>query len=393
MQYISAPTVTAFISAATIIIGSGQVNSLLGIKSGSSSDFVGAWINVFKNFDKIRLGDTLLGLASLAVLLGMKNLNRIKKWPTFFKYLSLSRNALVVITGIVIAYIFELNGSQPFRLTGEIKEGLPDFKPPPFSSELDGKAYSFAEMFRALGLSLITIPLVSILESISIAKAFSKAKIVDATQELIALGLCNIFSSFVGSIPITGSLTRSAINNASGVRTQLGGCFTGALVLLALGLLTGTFYYIPKTVLAAVIIAAMISMIELHELVTIYRTKRSDIVPSLGTFLFSLWLGLEFGILVGIGINILFTLYNTSRPKISYKLEKVGEHDILVITPNQNLIYSSAEYFRSSISKKTLIDHPNVKLIVINGAFVSSIDTTVVKVSELLTQMINKIIF
>lgn len=119
-------------------------------------------------------------------------------------------------------------------------------------TELDGHVYSFGDMVQALGLSLITLPLVSILESVAIAKAFSKGKIVDATQEMIALGLCNIASSFFLSIPITGSFTRTAVNHNSGVKTTLGGVVTGCLVLLALGLLTSTFYYIPKTTLAAV---------------------------------------------------------------------------------------------------------------------------------------------
>lgn len=356
------------------------MKNLLGIKSGSSSEFIPAWSNIFKNYHEIKLSDTLLGLFSLAFLLGMKNLNRIKVWPKFFKFLSISRNAIVVIIGIVVAYVFYVNGREPFRLTGDIKRGLPNFAPPPFSTELNNRTYNFIEMSSSLGISLITIPLVAVLEAIAIAKAFSKGKVVDASQEMVALGLVNIVSSFVSSIPITGSLTRTAINNASGVMTQLGGCFTGILVLTALGLLTGTFYFIPKTVLAAVILVAMSSMIEIHEIVTIYRTKRSDIIPFLATFVFSLWLGLEYGILVGIVINIFFTLYSTSRPKISFEVEKVNDREVLVVTPKQSLIYSSAEYFKTLLFKKSNEEYSDAQVVIINGAYISSIDATVAKV-------------
>ena len=116
VQFISAPTIAAFISAATIIIGSGQIKPLLGIKSGSSSEFIDAWVNVYKHLDEIKISDTLLGLSSLVVLLGMKNLSRVTVWPKFFKYVAISRNAIVVITGMLVAYVFYLNGSEPFRL-------------------------------------------------------------------------------------------------------------------------------------------------------------------------------------------------------------------------------------------------------------------------------------
>ena len=90
---------------------------------------------------------------------------------------------------------------------------------------------------------------------------------------MIAVGLSNALGSFFQSMPVTGSFTRTAVNNASGVRTPMGGAVTGGLVILALALLTGTFYYIPKAVLAAIIIGAMIFMLEFEKMLEIWRAK------------------------------------------------------------------------------------------------------------------------
>ncbi|KMQ95241.1 sodium-independent sulfate anion transporter [Lasius niger] len=110
---------------------------------------------------------------------------------------------------------------------GSMGQGLPPFVPPPFSTTFQNRTYNFVEMTTAMGTTLFTIPIVSTIEHIAIAKAFGKGKPLDATQEMIALGVCNIFGSFVRSMPVTGSFTRTAVNHASGVKTPLGGIFTG----------------------------------------------------------------------------------------------------------------------------------------------------------------------
>lgn len=99
---------------------------------------------------------------------------------------------------------------------------------------------------------------------------------MDSNQEMLALGLCNIFGSFVSSMPVTGSFTRTAVNHASGVQTPMGGIVTGSLVLLACGLLTSTFTFIPKSTLAAVIIVAMYYMLELKIFLVLWRTKSKN---------------------------------------------------------------------------------------------------------------------
>lgn len=316
MQFLSESTVTGFINAATFTIASAQMRRLLGIKSGSANKFLDSWETLINHYDEIRLYDTLLGIASLAILIGIGKYAQAHKSSTILKYFSISRNGLVVFGGIIFAYLLHINDLHPFTLTGEVASGFPSLSLPPFTTVHNNETYSFTQMVDSMGFSIISIPLVTIIEIVAIAKSFSKGKVVDVTQELIAVGLCNIGASFVSSIPITGSFTRSAVNNASGVKTTAGGISTGVVVLLALGILTQTFFFIPRTSLAAVILAAMFALMEFKKVGEIYRTRRLDIIPFLATFIMSLWLGLDYGIMGGAAIDILFTLYNTSRPKI-----------------------------------------------------------------------------
>ncbi|XP_055588077.1 sodium-independent sulfate anion transporter-like isoform X2 [Uranotaenia lowii] len=378
VQFISMPVTAGFTSAAAITIASGQIKSLLGLH-GKSNEFLESWENVIHNIHLTRLWDSVLGIGTIVLLLLMMRLKDLGgRWRSLGKYLALSRNAIVVIGGTLLAYGLSSTGNTPFLLTGNVTSGLPPVQLPPFSTVVGNKTYEFSDMVSELGTSVIALPLIAILESIAIAKAFSKGKTIDATQEMIALGLCNIAGSFFSSMPVTGSFTRSAVNNNSGVRTPAGGVTTGLVVLLALGLLANTFYFIPKATLAAVIIAAMFFMVEFHAAAEIWRTKKIDIIPFFVTLLTCLLLGLEYGMVIGIAVNLCFVLYNTSRPKIAYYIEKVNGFDLLVVAPDQSLMYSSAEYLKSRILK--LSQQNSVDAIAINGTAINSIDSTVAKI-------------
>lgn len=181
-------------------------------------------------------------------------------------------------------------------------------------------------------------------------------------------------------MPTTGSFTRTAVNNTSGVRTTLGGIVTGSLVLLALGLLTDTFYYIPKAVLAAVIISAMIFMVDVDVAKTLWRTKRLDTLPFAVTIVACLFLGLEFGILIGMASHLLFVLYNTSRPDLQCECIEVGSagdgvQQVILVTPDQNLYFSAAEYVKSKVLK-AVAAHPDASTVVVHGHYVNYMDAT-----------------
>lgn len=301
--------------AAALTVGSGQINNLFGIQS-KSNEFLKSWINFFSHIQETRRNDAILGWCTLIFLLFMRvSLDLcfhmyISFCPTLLqklkdvkcglhllnRYLSLCRNVVAVFIGILLCYLLSRGENEmPFRINGEITPGLPPLRLPAFSTiDESGKYLNFGGMASQLGGALASIPLLSILESVAIAKAFcaykltnllqiilyiiyvsitAKGKIVDASQEMIALGLCNFFTSFFPAMPITGSFARSAVNNASGVQSQLGGAFTGILILMTLAFLTPTFAYIPKATLAAIIISAMIFMVEYDRIGEIWRAK------------------------------------------------------------------------------------------------------------------------
>ncbi|XP_065370270.1 sodium-independent sulfate anion transporter [Calliphora vicina] len=378
VRFISIPVIIGFTTAAAITIGSAQINNIFGIKA-PSNDLIPAWKHFFTHLNSIGWNDASLGIVSLIFLLAMKKAKDIPFGNrTFWKYVSLSRNSMAVIIGTFLAYILSRDGSQPFRVTGNVTAGLPPFRVPLHGTTINGTEVSLKEMLNTVGGSFASIPLVAILEVVAIAKAFSKGRIVNASQEMIALGMCNIMGSFVSSMPVTGSFTRTAVNNASGVKTTLGGLVTGALVLMALAFLTQTFYYIPKATLSAIIIAAMISLVEVEKIRDTWKSKKKDFFPFLVTLFICLFWSLEYGILCGIAANISYILYSSARPQIWLYTQKLMDYEFGMVDVKQKLDFASAEYLKEKVVEfVNFYQKDGIHLIVINGLEINSIDYTV----------------
>uniref|UniRef100_A0AAR5PMB3 SLC26A/SulP transporter domain-containing protein n=1 Tax=Dendroctonus ponderosae TaxID=77166 RepID=A0AAR5PMB3_DENPD len=370
IDFVSGPVSSGFTSAAALIIVTSQMKDLLGIEA-SGNTFVDTWKSLFHDIHHVRLWDTILGVICIVILLLLRMVAQINigrtEAPTKSDRIinkslwvfGTSRNAILVVLCGIIGYMFCRNGEPPFLVIGTVPQGLPDFKLPPFgfSKEINGTTVvtTFVQMISDLGSGIIVVPLVGILENISICKAFANGKPIDPTQELIAIGTANLLNSFVQSFPGTGSLSRSAVNNASGVRTPLGGLYTGVLVILALLFFTPYFYYIPKATLAAVIIAAVVFMVEVKVVKPMWRSKKSDFFLGIVTFVSCLVLPLEQGILIGIGINLVYVLYHAARPKISVeKLFSRGGTEYLLLTPDRCLIFPSTDYVRNLVTKHSI---------------------------------------
>uniref|UniRef100_A0A1B0CLE2 Uncharacterized protein n=1 Tax=Lutzomyia longipalpis TaxID=7200 RepID=A0A1B0CLE2_LUTLO len=400
VDFVSGPVSSGFTSAVALIIATSQVKDILGINAKGST-FISTWRSIFTEVQNTRPWDTVLGITCIAVLLIMKILATIKIGPADEELKSsrhkiinktlwlvgTARNAILVIICGAIGYSFQ-SSVVPFRLIGEVPAGLPSFQAPPFSipgnETLEIPDQSFLDMVSDMGSGLIVVPLIALMETIAICKAFANGKPVDATQELLAIGVGNIANSFVQGFPGTGSLSRSAVFNASGVRTPMANIYTSLLVIFALQFFTPYFYYIPKATLAAVIIAAVIFMVEVKVVKPMWRTKKSDLIPGLGTFIACLALPLEMGILLGVGLNMVFILYHAARPKISVEsLVSPGGIPYIIITPDRCLIFPSVDYVRNLVTKHSRKQNLPI---VIDCSHVYGADYTAATVVSLLTQ-------
>ncbi|SPP80152.1 sodium-independent sulfate anion transporter [Drosophila guanche] len=406
IDFVSGPVSSGFTSAVSLIILTSQIQSVLGI-TAKGNTFVEIWTQVFHNIEHTRPGDTVLGLTCIVVLLLMRSLSSRRIGPEdeslrsrfqrvvnkVLWIVGTARNAILVVVCCLMGYLLhtEEHGA-PFRVVGDIPPGLPSVQLPPTSLSANetssGAAESFVEMVHSMGSGLIVIPLISLMENIAICKAFANGKSVDASQELIAIGTANIFNSFVQGFPGTGALSRGAVNNASGVRTPLSNIYSGGLVMIALLFLTPYFYFIPRPTLAAIIIAAVVFMIEVKVVKPMWRAKKSDLVPGVGTFVACLVLPLEWGILIGVGLNVIFILYHAARPKLSTELLTTQSGtDYMMITPDRCLIFPSVDYVRNLVNKQSM--RQNVP-VVIDASHVYGADFTTATVIDSLISDFNQ---
>ncbi|XP_070580310.1 sodium-independent sulfate anion transporter-like [Ptychodera flava] len=239
-----------------------------------------------------------------------------------------------------------LLGNATEVLSGNATE-LPDLE----SGGYEKNYLPIGEVIADLNVGLAIIPLIGFLESVAIAKGFGRKNKyrVWPNQELIALGTANIMSSFVSAYPVTGSFSRTAVNSQSGVMTPMGGVFTGLLVIISLAVLTPLFFFIPKSALAAVIICAVIAMFDHKTIKKLWRVKKLDLLPWFGTFLGSLWQGVEIGIIIGIAIDLCMLLYTQAKPEI-----EISQKEVTVVQIDYGIHYPAVDHITETIQEECL---------------------------------------
>ncbi|XP_050432782.1 sodium-independent sulfate anion transporter-like [Adelges cooleyi] len=358
VEFVSLPVTGGFTSAAAIIMASSQLKGLFGVSYGAKN-CIDMWIKLLEKIEEIKLADTAMGVICIVVLVCLKFLKSVKVdskgvkakvYSGILFTLTTGSNVMVVLVSATIAYFLIEDGRSPLALTGTIVNGIPRFRFPFLDYEDEDEKFTFVEALTKLWPGVIVVPLVSILSTISVAKAFSGGNIVNASQEMIALGFCNIFGSFAGAMPVAGSMSRSALNNTTGVRTPFSSIFTSVLAMFSLTYLTPALYYIPKSSLSAVLICAISSMFRIDMMKSMWHTNRRDLFSFATAFVACLVFDVEMGLLIGICFDLLSLLYRNARPSISIeKQTNSSGHGRWIIRPSSGLLFPAVDYMRQTI--------------------------------------------
>ncbi|EDW80686.1 uncharacterized protein Dwil_GK11435, isoform A [Drosophila willistoni] len=354
VSFIPSPVTKAFTSGTAVIVVLAQIKNLLGIRLKGIPSF-GAF------FSNIRPGDAVLGISCICVLLLLRLLSQVKfkqdnplsqRLKKVLWYISISRNALVVFFTGLMVFIWTKKSSMeavPFILSSKVSSAMPSIKLPPFAFEYGNRTYVFTDILHELGSGIVVVPIVAVLANVAIAKAFVKDGNLDASQEMLTLGLCNLAGSFFSAMPTCGAFTRSAVSQASGVRTPMAGIYTGLIVLSALSILTPYFQYIPKASLSAVLIAAVVFMIDLAPVKELWQTNKKDFFSWVGSFIICLVCGVELGLLFGIVVSMVFILLRLGNPKIEVSLKQQEAIYYVHIVPHSDIYYTGVDTLRTEL--------------------------------------------
>lgn len=312
ISFLSHAVVSGFITAAATLIIFNQIPTLLGVSAAKGTDLLSVSSHLMHQLTNTNFLSLGLGLSSVVLLLlcrePLTRLLKAKGTPEVWIG-ALTRSAPMYAVVLSVAYVFFSGQSEVLPIVGDIPGGLPQLQ-----------AFDFNRTeIEALMPSALLIAMVVFMESTSIGTAVAvkrREKLVP-NQELIGLGFANIGSALVGGFPVAGSFARTIVNFSAGAATQLAGIVTAMLVLCALLGFGWFFYYLPKSILAAIIVLSAWQLIDWHGIKRTFEFNAADAVTFVFTFLSVLVFGVESGILVGVGISFVLLIRSSSKPHIA----------------------------------------------------------------------------
>jgi len=372
VNFLSHPVISGFTSAAAIIIGLSQVKHLLRINLPSSEHVQEIIVAIAQNIGDIHLLTFGIGVLGIIIIKYGKAIH--KQFPA---------PLVAVILGILLVSFFNLT-DYGVVIVGDVPSGLPTFSSPSFDSNTWSTLLPIA----------LTISLVGFAESFAVAKTIQakhKDYKLDPNQELIGLGMANFGAAFFKGYPVTGGFSRTAVNDQAGAKTGLASIISAALIVLTLLFLTGLFYNLPSAILAAVVLVAVSGLIDFKEPLLLWKKDKTDFAMLMATFLITLTLGIETGIISGMVLSLIVVIYRASKPHMA-KLGRIPgtniyrntarfsnlelREDLLIARIDGPIYFANVEFIKAKLDDWIAEQKGSLKILILNMGSVTNLDST-----------------
>ena len=376
-RFLSHPVLAGFTSAAAIVIGSSQLHHLLGYPLPSTHQVHQILWAALTGLRGLHVPTVLLGVGGILALVGLR------RWP---RARVLPGALVVVVVGTLLVMGLGL-AERGVAVVGTVPGGLPV---PGLPLGPDG-VLSWGIVQALLPVAL-TIALVGFMESLAVAKVYAARHRygLDGNRELLALGMANLVGAFFRAFPTTGGFSRTAVNDQAGARSTVASLLSAALVGLTLLFLTGLFRDLPKAVLAAIVLVAVAGLVNWREALHLWRTDRRDLALMALTFVATLGLGIEQGILVGVlaSLGILGVAWVRERAGVRMVLEDAGVGvgaepgaGVLYLRARGPLSFATADSVRERLLVEA-VSRPDLHEIVLQVDGVAGVDSTALHTLE-----------
>ena len=389
-NFLSHPVIAGFITASGVHIAASQLGPLLGIDIHGEALFnLGG--SIIRSIGDIHLYTAVIGVVSLIFLFWVRNklqplLMRLGLGEKAASMLARTGPVASLVTAIIVVWIFRLD-DRGVTIVGKVPEGLPEIAIPPFDLAL----------WSSLAVPALLILILGYVETISVALtlAAKRRQRIDPNQELIALGAANVGSALSGGFPVTGGLSRSVVNFDAGAETPAAGAFTAIGIALTALFLTPLLFFLPKAVLGAIVIAAVLTLVDVGALKRSFAYSKADFAAMAATILVTWIKGIEAGLIVGVAVSICLHLYKTSRPHVAVvgqipgtgHFRNVKRHAVvtdpavLSLRVDESLYFPNARFIEDQINAGVAAN-PDVQHVILECAAVNDIDISALESLE-----------
>ena len=396
-NFLSHPVISGFITASGILIAASQLKHILGIRAeGDTLPHIVAALA--QGIGGANLPTLVIGVAATGFLFWARRslkalLRRAGLGPRMADLLAKAGPLAAIILSIAAVVLLGLDQAG-VRIVGEIPAGLPPFALPSFDPAL------WMELLPAA----VLISLVGFVESVSVAQtlAAKRRQRIVANQELVGLGTANIASAISGGYPVTGGFARSVVNFDAGAATPLAGAATALGILGATLFLTPLFRYLPQAVLAATIIVAVLSLVDLAAIRRTFAYSKADFAAMAATIALVLLVGVEAGIVAGVALSLLLFLWRTSTPHMaivgqvpgSEHFRNVDRHAvitdpaILSLRVDESLYFANARYLEDRIYAEAAA-RPALRHVILMCPAVNLIDASALESLEAISDRLH----